>query len=150
MSKKKLAGIVMASTAVIIVATVLSVVKPWERSPSPEILETYTLATASTAGGSVTIPGQGAFTYHSGTVVNLMAEADEGYYFVSWTGDVFPINDINASSTTITMICDCVVAANFASIVPSPLTLVAPVFGSTGVSVRNIGFSWIHVTGADN
>jgi len=48
--------------------------------------ESYALAITSTAGGNVTTPGEGIFTYGGGTVVNLMAEADEGYRFVEWTG----------------------------------------------------------------
>ncbi|MGD2065284.1 MAG: hypothetical protein PVI95_02425, partial [Dehalococcoidia bacterium] len=41
--------------------------------------ESCTLTISSTLGGSVTIPGHGAFTYDKGAVVNLVAEADDGY-----------------------------------------------------------------------
>jgi hypothetical protein len=47
----------------------------------------YDLTMSSTAGGSVTAPGEGTFTYIEGTEVNLVAEAEEGYRFVNWTGD---------------------------------------------------------------
>ena len=46
------------------------------------------LTTSSTAGGSVTTPGEGVFTYDEGTVVDLAAEADACYEFINWTGDV--------------------------------------------------------------
>ena len=46
--------------------------------------ETYTLSINSTPGGSVTEPGEGTFTYDQGTVINLKAEAEEGYRFINW------------------------------------------------------------------
>ena len=46
------------------------------------------LTLSSTEGGQVATPGEGTFTYWGGTVVNLVAEADEGYLFDEWTGDV--------------------------------------------------------------
>jgi len=71
----------------------------------------YSLAISSTAGGSVTAPGEGTFTYDEGTVVNLMAQAD--YHFVSWTGDVGTIADADDATTTITMNGDYAITANF-------------------------------------
>jgi hypothetical protein len=72
----------------------------------------YNLTIASTAGGSVTNPGEaGPYTYDEGTVVNLVAEAD--YHFVSWTGDVGTIADVNDATTTITMNGDYAITANF-------------------------------------
>jgi hypothetical protein len=63
----------------------------------------YSLTISSTEGGEVAHPGEGTFAYNEGTVVNLMAEADEGYQFVAWTGDVGAIADVRAASTTITV-----------------------------------------------
>jgi len=55
-------------------------------------------------GGEVTTPGEGTFSYDEGEVVNLTAEAKEGYRFVEWTGlHVATIADVNAANTTITM-----------------------------------------------
>jgi len=76
-------------------------------------LKTYTLTVGSTAGGSVTSPGEGTFTYDGGIVVNLVAEAEQGYRFVNWTGDVDEIVDVDAATTTITMNDDYVISANF-------------------------------------
>jgi branched-chain amino acid transport system substrate-binding protein len=63
----------------------------------------YDLTIASTAGGSVTTPGEDTYTYDEGEVVNLVGEPDEGYRFKNWTGDVESIDDVNAASTTIIM-----------------------------------------------
>jgi uncharacterized repeat protein (TIGR02543 family) len=76
----------------------------------------YDLTISSTASGSVTTPGEGTFAYYEGTVVELVAEAEEGYRFVNWTGDVDTIANVNAASTTITMNEDYSIAANFAAI----------------------------------
>jgi len=73
----------------------------------------YDLTIASTAGGSVTTPGEGASTYDEGTVVNLVATPDTYYHFVNWTGDVGTIADVNAAATTITMNEDYSITANF-------------------------------------
>jgi len=75
----------------------------------------YQLTLSSTEAGEVTTPGEGTFTYWGGTVVNLVAEADEGYCFVNWTGDACACNiaDINAASTSITMNNDYSIIANF-------------------------------------
>ena len=74
----------------------------------------FDLTISSTAGGTVTAPGEGTFTYDEGTAVSLVAEAEEGYRFVNWTGDVDAIANVGAASTTITMNDDCIIAASFA------------------------------------
>jgi hypothetical protein len=77
------------------------------------VLLSYDLTTNSTAGGSVTTPGEVTFPYDCGTVVDLVAGAEEGYRFVNWTGDVGTIADVNAASTTITINGDYSITANF-------------------------------------
>lgn len=74
----------------------------------------YDLTVSSTTGGSVTTPGEGTFTYDEGTVVDLVAMPDDGYQFLTWTGDVGTIGDINAASTTITVTGDYSISASFA------------------------------------
>jgi len=78
----------------------------------------YQLTLSSTEGGRVATPGEGTFTYWGGTVINLVAEADEGYCFVNWTGDACACNiaDINAASTSITINNDYTIIANFGEI----------------------------------
>jgi len=73
----------------------------------------HNLTTSSTAGGSITTPGEGTYTYDEGTVVDLVAEAEEGYKFVTWTGDVGAIDDIDAADTVITMSDSYAITANF-------------------------------------
>ncbi len=75
--------------------------------------ESCTLTIISTAGGSVTTPGEGAFAYSQGEVVNLFAEPEEGYQFVNWTGNVGTIANVNASLTTITANDSYSIRANF-------------------------------------
>jgi uncharacterized repeat protein (TIGR02543 family) len=83
----------------------------------------YSITISSTEGGSVTVPGEGTFTYDEGTVVDLVAEADAHYQFVKWTGDVGTIADVNATITTITMNGDYSITANFEEIVEYELTI---------------------------
>jgi len=78
-------------------------------SPTPE----YDLTIASTAGGNVTTPGEGTFTYDEGTMVNLTAEAEGGYHFLSWTGDVGTIINVESATTTISMNGNHSITANF-------------------------------------
>ncbi len=79
-----------------------------------EVLEEYQLTIDSTAGGSVTDPGEDTFDYEEGEDVNLVAEADEGYGFVEWTGeDISTIADPNSPTTTITMNDDYSITAEF-------------------------------------
>ena len=73
----------------------------------------YNLMISSTAGGTVTGPGEGTFTYAEGTSVNLKAVPDAGYEFVSWTGDISTIVGVNAKETTITMNDNYTITANF-------------------------------------
>jgi hypothetical protein len=76
-------------------------------------LLSYNLTADSTDGGEVTSPGEGTFTYYCGTVVDLVAEAEQGYSFVEWSGDVGTIANINAAETTITMSGNYSITANF-------------------------------------
>lgn len=73
----------------------------------------YTLTIESSEGGAVAVPGQGVFVYDVGVVVNLVAEAEEGYKFMTWTGDVGSIADVNAGSTTIAVDGDYSIYAEF-------------------------------------
>jgi len=79
------------------------------------VREQYDVTTTSTAGGSIRMPGEGAFVYDAGAVVNLGAEAEEGYKFVNWTGDVSTINNPNAAETAIIINDSYSITANFES-----------------------------------
>jgi alpha-tubulin suppressor-like RCC1 family protein len=73
----------------------------------------YDLTISSTAGGSVTTPGEGTFIYDPGTVVNLVATQDAGYHFVNWTGNVGAIADVNDATTSVTLNGDYYITAHF-------------------------------------
>jgi hypothetical protein len=75
--------------------------------------EQFNLTISSTVGGSVTIPGEDTFAYDKGTTVSLVAQAEDGYHFIEWTGAVGTIADVNATSTSITMNNNYVITANF-------------------------------------
>ena len=76
-------------------------IEPPEEPGQPADSEcNYALVVISSTGGSVTEPGQGVFFYHAGTVVDLIAEPDEGWEFKSWTGIVA---DRACPTTTITI-----------------------------------------------
>ena len=77
----------------------------------------HTLTTSSTAGGTVTTPGEGPYQYDHGTDANIVAAPDTNYHFVNWTGtgaDAGKVADPCAASTTITMDNDYTAIANFA------------------------------------
>lgn len=79
----------------------------------PPVPVEYDLTISSSAGGDVTEPGEGTFSYGEGKPVGLVATASEGYEFVNWTGDVGTMTNPNAAATTITMNDDYSVTANF-------------------------------------
>lgn len=76
-------------------------------------VEVCQLTISSTTGGSVIAPGEGKFTYDAGQLVSLVAEPDDGYKFVEWTGNVATIDDLNAASTTVITDGDYSITANF-------------------------------------
>ena len=106
-SSKRHRYVAIVSIVLVAVALVVGMVS-WLSAPS------YDLTIASTTGGSVTTPGEaGPYTYDEGTVVNLVAEAEEGYYFVNWSGDVGTVACVIAATTTVTMNADYSIMANF-------------------------------------
>jgi hypothetical protein len=96
-------------------------------SITAEIVRQYDLTISSAAGGTVTTPGVGVFTYDTGTAVNLVASPSEGYYFAYWAGDVGTIAGVHVEITTITMNGDYSITANFVEGSSTP-----PPWGSSG------------------
>jgi len=84
-------------------AAITTITMNGDYSITANFVAAYDLTISSTSKGSVTTPGEGTFAYDEGTVVSLVAEAGEGCWFVSWTGDVGTIADVNAAATNITM-----------------------------------------------
>jgi len=81
-------------------------------------LAVYDLSVSSTTGGAVTAPGEGTFAYDTGTVVDLVAEPEDGYQFVGWSGDLAAIADPDAAATTIIVDGDYSVTAGFEEVEP--------------------------------
>jgi len=100
-------------------------------------LLSYSLTTDSTDGGAVTSPGEDTFTYNCGTDVPLVATAEEGYYFVEWSGDVDTIANVNGYTTTITMMGEYSITANFELVPPEHFILTTS--STTGGSVTTPG-----------
>ncbi|MBN2019061.1 MAG: hypothetical protein JW749_02415 [Sedimentisphaerales bacterium] len=78
---------------------------------------TRTLTVSSSAGGTVTQPGIGAFVYPDGNIVNLVASADVNYHFLNWTGTAVTAGKVAnpyLAATTVAMDANYTVAANFA------------------------------------
>jgi cytoskeletal protein CcmA (bactofilin family) len=73
----------------------------------------YTLIISSTIGGAVTTPGEGSFEYTEGWEVDLVAISDTGFDFESWTGDTGTVANPNSDITTVIMLDDYTIVANF-------------------------------------
>ena len=110
---------------------------PADSTPEPTPPVQYVLTISRTAGGQVTAPGEGTFIYETGVAVSLMAEAEDGYRFVDWTGDVDTIADVDAASTSITMNGDYEITASFETIPPTQYNVT--VYSTSGGSVTSPG-----------
>lgn len=95
-----------------------------------------TLTVGHGTDGSVREPGVGLFNYfNEDEVVNLVAEADEGYQFERWHGDVA---DPDSATTTVTMDADKTVIAYFIPIIPvQPMVLTSSAFTDGGAIPSN-------------
>lgn len=91
--------------------------------------DNYDLTTTSTSGGNVSTPGEGTYNHACNDIVNLVATADPCYYFVNWSGDTGDIADVNDSTTTITMLANASITANFAITTYTLAVLADPVAG---------------------
>jgi uncharacterized protein YkwD len=131
------AGDVSAIANVNAAITTITMTDDYSITANFEEMPEYYLTIASTAGGSVTLPGEGTFAYDAGTVVSLAATPVTGYQFVNWTGDVSSIADVNAASTIITMNDDYSITANFGA-VPAGLNSLT-ISSNTGGSVTAPG-----------
>jgi len=98
----------------------------------------YSLIISSTEGGSVTTPGEGTSIHAASTVVSLVAQPDEGYQFMKWTGNVSTIADVNAAATNITINDSYSITANFETWHPEPMALLM-VSSTEGGSVTTPG-----------
>jgi alpha-tubulin suppressor-like RCC1 family protein len=75
----------------------------------------YRLTISSTLGGSIVEPIELISVHAANTTVVLVAQPDEGYEFVTWTGDVGTITDVYNAATDISMYDSYTITANFAA-----------------------------------
>ncbi len=75
--------------------------------------DTRELEVTSTEGGHVIVPGEGTFSYEHGTGVPLHAQADEDHSFAGWIGDTGTVDDPAAAETSIEMLDDYAITAQF-------------------------------------
>ena len=115
MSKNKLAAIIVACTIVIVVAIVLSIIQPWDGTPSAE---TYTLTTIVSPSGAGSVSPSGG-EYESGVQVTLTATPASDYTFDYWSS---ALGKTYTTTITITMDSDKSLTANFETIVPAHFT----------------------------
>ena len=113
----KVIGIFLVTVA--LMAGVVGCAGPAEEEKEGEEVR-YELTIDSTAGGSVTKPGEGRFTYDGGTVVVLVATSEAGYGFDGWTGDAGAVYDAGKRVTTITMNGGYSITANFSKRIDYP------------------------------
>jgi len=111
LSSRKHHYLAIVSTFLITVALIAGIV-----GCEPTLAQQYDLTITSTAGGSVTMPGEGVFSCDMCVKVILVATPSSGYQFVNWTGDVGTVADVNDASTSITLNGDYSITANFEAI----------------------------------
>ncbi len=103
-------SIVLITLALLTVTALVAVAVPRGQAPASP---SYTLTIAGSAGGNVTTPGVGNFTYYEGTVIYLLATLHAGYHFVDWTGNVSTISNVKRHATSITINGSYSIMANF-------------------------------------
>ena len=118
-------------------AAATNIIMNGDYSITAEFVKQYDLTISSTEGGSVTTPGEGVFTYDEGTIVDLVATPEEGYWFVEWTGDVGTVADVHAATTTITMNGDYSITANFEELPPSPVYPTVTTQAATNITTNS-------------
>jgi len=132
-SSRKHHHLAIVSTFLITVALIAGIV-----GCEPTLAQQYELTIASTAGGSVTTPGEGVFSCEMCVVVILVATPSSGYRFVNWTGDVGTIVNVNDASTTITLNGDYSITANFEAI---------PVGRQYSLTISSVGCGFVNTPG---
>jgi hypothetical protein len=99
----------------------------------------YSLTTFSTEGGSVTTPDEEISVHAANTTVDLVAEPNEGYQFLKWTGDVGAVGNVTAAATTVTMYDSYSITATFLTSHPEPVMATLTISSTEGGSVTEPG-----------
>lgn len=90
------------------------------------------------SGSGTTTPADGIHDYAEGSVVEIKAVAEDGWYFDSWTGDVA---DVLSATTTVTMASDAAVAALF----QRSLTMYWAIGGGVAAAAAIGAFVWLRI-----
>ena len=110
MSRNKLAGIIVASTAAIVAAILLIQFEPWKGTPPSE---TYTLTTYISPSGAGSVSPAGG-EYESGVQITLTATPASGYTFDYWQDPASSSsNTVSSNIVTITMNAHKLILAHF-------------------------------------
>ena len=127
-------------------------------------LDQYSLTISSTEGGEVIVPEEETLTCYDGQPIQLYAEADHGYRFVEWTGDVDTIVNAKDASTTIKVAGNYSITATFEEIPEYNLTISSTAGGNVTtpgegnftdkggtkvalVATRDVGWGFVNWTG---
>ena len=107
------------------------------------VVDRYTLTVNSAAGGSVTMPGTGNFTYRGGKVVYLAATPSSGYKFSQWSGDNSTVQIVGTDPkyAIITMNGNYTITAEFEKIPPTVSTTTI-YSGDVGTDSANLKMSY--------
>ncbi len=76
----------------------------------------YELTVLASEGGVIVFPEETVTLREYDEIVTLSAEAQEGYSFLEWSGDVENVDDITAITTTVVIEDDYVITADFTNI----------------------------------
>jgi uncharacterized protein YkwD len=120
---KRISSLLIVSALIAVTAGCVGIIPGGSGDYNGSSGESYTLTITSSPGGSVITPGEGAFTYAEGRVVNLLAEPEEGFQFVNWTGNMGTIADVNSAITAITTNDSYSIRANFLEDSSSPIDI---------------------------
>ncbi|MBT4513321.1 MAG: hypothetical protein HOC20_14070, partial [Chloroflexi bacterium] len=91
-------------------------------------------------GKGTTAPSTGTYPVQPGTTMAISAFPNMGYDFLTWTGDVDTIANVNAANTTITMSGTKSILATFAQSAPATYNLTMAV-GGQGSTTPPVGAS---------
>jgi hypothetical protein len=109
----------------------------------------HSLVVSCTPGGSIVAPGESMFIYNEETVVNLVAEPDQHYRFVEWTGDVGTVADVSAADTTIAMNSSYFIAASFEPMYPESMAVLTLSSTTGGSIISPDEDTSLHAVGTD-
>jgi hypothetical protein len=73
----------------------------------------YDLSLSSSVGGSVSVPGEGTFSYNENDIINIEATSLGDYAFSHWSGDVTNVDDVNSANTSVQVQGNYNIVANF-------------------------------------